>query len=93
MPHQAREVTWSSQEPEARFLSWDWRHGKESYGKDILLNQIEQRLENRRLMLQRSDVLLSHLVQNGEQGRSLSQCGLGSVWVWNGNDILTSGVG
>lgn len=30
---------------EARFLSWDWRHGRESYGEKILLNQIEQRLK------------------------------------------------
>lgn len=78
---------------EARFLSWDWRHGRESCGEHILLNQTEQRLENRRLMLQRSEVLLSHLVWSGEQGRSLSQCGLGLVCLWNGNDILTSGVG
>lgn len=79
---------------EARFLSWEWRYGKESCGKTNQIdNQIEQRLQNRRLMLQRSEVLLLHLVQSGDQGRSLSQCGLGSVWLWNGNDILISGMG
>lgn len=38
-------------------------------------------------------VLLLHLEKNGEQGRSLSQSGLGSVWMWNGNDFLTSDAG
>lgn len=75
----------SSQEPEARFLSWDWRHGKESYGKDIFMNQIEQRLENRRLMLQRSNVLLSHLGAGKVIIPVWSWLCLGVEWEWHLN--------
>jgi len=40
-----------------------------------------------------SDVLLLRLEKNGKQGKSLSQCSLGSVWIWNRNDFLTSDAG
>lgn len=40
------------------------------------------------MILIEGDVLLLHLEKNGEQGRSLSQCGLRSVWMWYGNGFL-----